>query len=316
MRNFTNIPNLAPTVQNGRQLKIRSAYIEFYEGDENGQLATGTTIVTLQGLNTRFNVEENFGNFFPKASVGVCNLNQESRDFLTNYMNMKDLQFNKRIMRLYAGYLDPDDMSKQTPYIFGGNVMYTRFSDPPDIWFDMDVVYNNVASVLQSVEWTHKGKATSTEILQECAEKLKVGIDIRDTPKETVTNFTASGDGQSLMKQLRNTFLNHAIFISNGNLVVLEKERETPAPGETVWEMREDTGMIGLPVVEYWGVEIQCLLNPAIHPGDWIKLYSVNQPKANGTYHVRRVTHHGELRGTEFCTRLEAFYPSGDKSKK
>ena len=317
MVDYSKFPNLHPSIQNGRKLPIRSAFIQFYEGDEKGEPKGGAPITTLNGLNIKFSVEENWGNRYPMANIGVCNVKGETRDFLTNYMNFANLQWNKRILRLYAGYLEEGQSAKATPYLFGGNVKYTRFTEPPDIWINMEVVYKEIASALQIQEWTIKGLCNAEEVLAECAKRLNVGLDIRDTPPNSIRNFRASGDGKRLLRKLRNCYPGYAVFITADNkLTVTKYDRDKPKPGETIWAVREDTGMLGIPSVEYWGVDVSVLLNPEIQPGDWIHLVSANQPTANGLYRIWKLNHTGELRGNEFCTQISACYPKGDKSKK
>ena len=314
---YSKFPNLHPAIQAGRKLPVRSAYVQYCEGDANGDAKPGEPLISLEGLNTRFTVEENFGNVYPAAQISVCNLNDASRDFLTNYMNFKDQQLNKRLIRLFAGYLQPGQTWKDTPLLFEGNVRFTRFTEPPDIWMNMDVLFKYSASALKPQEWSIKDTANAEEILTKAAKQLNVGLDIRDMPTQSVKNFSASGDGARLMKQLRDTFPGYAVFISDANkLTVIHTKRTEPKKGEITWSVREDTGLIGQPIVEYWGVEVTTLLNPAMHPGDWIKLVSKNQPAATGRYCIRRLTHTGELRGNEFYTKIEAFYPNPDKSKK
>lgn len=314
---YDKFPNLHPSIQNGRVLPVRSAYVQYVEGDENGNAKSGAPLISLDGLNTKFVVEENLGNMYPAAQISVCNVKDATRDFLTNYMNFKDQQFNKRLIRLYAGYLQPGQSWKDTPLMFEGNVRFTRFTEPPDIWLNMDVLFKYSSSVLKPQEWGISGTANAEEILTAAAKRLNVGLDIRDMPPNSVRNFTASGDGARLMKQLRDTFPGYAVFISAENkLTTIHTKRTAPAKGEITWSVREDTGMIGQPIVEYWGVELTTLLNPVMHPGDWIKLVSKNQPSASGRYCIRRITHTGELRGSEFYTKIEAYYPDSDKSKK
>ena len=317
MPDYAKFPNLHPAIQNGRRLPVRSAFVQFYEGDENGEPKSGAPIITLNGLNVKFSVEENWGNRFPLANIGVCNVKGATRDFLTNYMNFANLQWDKRILRLYAGYLAQGQNAKETPYLFGGNVKYTRFTEPPDIWINMEVVYKEIASALKIQEWTIKGLCNAQAVLSECAKRLNVGLDIRDMPPNSVSNFRASGDGKGLLRSLRNYYPGYAVFITSDNkLTVIKYDRDKPAPGETIWAVREDTGMIGIPSVEYWGVDVTTLLNPAMKPGDWIRLTSANQPMADGLYRIWKTTHSGELRGNEFCTKIAAKYPSGDKGKK
>ena len=159
-------------------------------------------------------------------------------------------------------------------------------------------------------EWTMKGTLPINTILTKAATALGLKIDIKDKVSGTLTDFQVTGDGKALLRALQWACPDHAVFVRKDTLTVVKKDRDEPGPGETVWTIREDTGLINIPsAVLPKGIDCDVLLNPNILPGDWMKLESIHQPAANGIYRISRVRHHGELRGNDFLTSLETFRP-------
>lgn len=308
---YAKTPNFRPSVQNSLKLPSRSAYVSieynFDDSDEADDFVLEDGMKVLYGLNTRFNVEYNMGNVYPRAQIDVCNASREVRDYLTNYTRIQHR--NKRIVELRAGYLQPGDDWHDTPLLFTGYVIFTFFTAPPDIWTCMQTVNQNDAA-LSKQEWTVKGTITRRQLLEIGAAKLGLKFDSPDKLDGTVENFQSSGDGKRLLRDLQLACPNYAVYIDGGTLKAVFKERDEPMPGETVWTIREDTGLVGIPSVVPKGVDCEVLLNPKIRPGDWINLQSVHQPVASGLYRILKLRHHGELRGTEFYTALETTRPA------
>jgi len=302
-------PNFRPAVQNTRKLPVRSAWVRV-EYESRGEDRGGADVseeVDFYGLNTRFNVEINPGNFYPRAQIDVCNLSRQYRDYLTNYRRFQTPEL--RFIRLYAGYIQDGESRDNTPELFSGSVVFTSFTNPPDIWTCMEVLHRH-QSAMSEQEWLVKGTVPRKNILEQAAARMGLKLDLQDTPPNNASNFQSSGDGKRLLRDLQLLCPGYAVFIRNGALTVYEKKRDQPGPGETVWVVREDTGLVGIPsAILPKGVDCDLILNPAILPGDWMKLESVHQPLASGLYRILRVRHHGELRGNDFFTSLETTRP-------
>ena len=91
-------------------------------------------------------------------------------------------------------------------------------------------------------------------------------------------------------------------------------ERRQPTQREAVM-LSPSTGMIGSPAKvddvrknlkgdkEQPGVEVKCLLNPALVPGDPVVIESAEYPRA--TYRIFKATHAGDTHGTQWETKIE-----------
>lgn len=305
---YSKTPNFRPAVQNSRKLPVRSAFVELVY-DETGERGFSDVSLTenFNGLNTRFSVEINPGNLYPRAQIDICNLSREHREFLTNYVYFQ--QPNKRHIRLYAGYLQEKEPPEKTPLIFTGDVIFTSFTAPPDIWTCMQVIYRN-NDALSHQEWSVRGTYAKRTILEKAGAALGMKVDIQDKISGNCSNFQSSGGGKRLLRDLQLLCPGYAVYVRNNTLTVSAKKRDEPGPGETVWIVREDTGLVGIPsAVLPKGIDCDLIMNPAILPGDWMKLESIHQPAASGLYRISRVRHHGELRGSDFLTSIETYRP-------
>ena len=305
---YNKFPGFRPSIQAGRKLPIRSAYMEYK--DKAGQW------VSLPGLNVRFSVTENIGNIYPAAQIDVCNLTREEREFLTNYFHMANPDYAGKLVRIHAGYIKSAEDWENTPALFTGNVEFTRFTPPPDIWLCMSLIYRLAASGQQREEWTMRGTHTVAEILSVGAKKLELKVDFRGTSqselsKRTLTNFAMSGDGKLLLRKLQMSTPGYSVFINDDKLIVAKKGKEKPEKdADKVWEVAPDTGLIGIPDIQPQGIFCTTLLNPEMRPGDWVKLTSLHQALGDGYFQIMQVQHEGELRGNDFYTRIQTRRPT------
>lgn len=63
--------------------------------------------------------------------------------------------------------------------------------------------------------------------------------------------------------------------------------------------------MIGLPSPTVMGCDVDIFLDPTIERLDVVKIESEAIPKVNGLYYVMSARHTGELRGSDWKTRLQ-----------
>jgi hypothetical protein len=109
-----------------------------------------------------------------------------------------------------------------------------------------------------------------------------------------------------------------------GNKLEIFKPEEG-RPGNVV-VLNSRTGLIGMPVQTFNGIEAKCLLNPNIKPGSMVQIdeasiqrqtispnYSAGAQNAlipsidaDGVYEVYEVIHHGDTRGTDWYTDITA----------
>ncbi len=306
---YSKTPNFRPAVQNSRKLPIRSAFVQLADypdiGDDDGP---GKIDLDLAGLNVRFNVVINPGNLYPRAQIDICNLSREHREYLTNYVYYQNPDL--RHIRLFAGYLQEKEPRQKTPLIFSGDVLFTSFTPAPDIWTCMTLVHHN-AKALAKQEWSLPGITFKQTVLEMAAVKMGLLFEPMDPVLGEVMNFSISGGGKKLLRDMQLLCPGYAVFIQDDTLTVYDKKRDEPGPGETVWVVREDTGLVGIPsAVLPKGIDCDLIMNPAILPGDWMKFESIHQPTASGYYRITRVRHHGELRGNDFLTSIETVRPA------
>lgn len=113
--------------------------------------------------------------------------------------------------------------------------------------------------------------------------------------------------------------------IEDGKINLIPEDE--PLPNEAI-ELTAATGLIGMPQQTVDGVQVRCLLNPAIRYGTTLKInnesiqgarlpfgigaYYVPNLDADGLYKVYSVTHQGDTRGNPWYTDIVAIALNGE----
>lgn len=297
--------------QNIRRLKERVAYFRFH--DTTGEQQT----VKYDGLNVKFQVDffaaaNEIGAGGNLAAFGICNLAPDTMRMLANRFNNPDSGGILNRVEFFAGYKDlygeryRDDIS----LLFDGNILKTSATAPPDVWFNFRG-HSNGGRYITPVEKTLTGKEkqlTFKQICQAVADYCGLSLKYEADDDFTVQNYTVSGTQRQALQQLRN--VNPEKFTVTEMMGVLavydnDKEYDFLSKFSGHWYISEKSGMIGVPEFTPIGANVTTMLNPHIMPNDIVELKSSLMPYWNGTYRVGRMSHYGELRGSDFCTKLE-----------
>lgn len=306
-------------VQLTRKLPERVAYFRFSDTRSvNGRLLT-TRSITFPGSNVRFNIQ-----YFPEArhggsigTFGICNIGGDIMEDLSNRYETPEGGRDSgelRRVEVFAGYNSPDgnlDSAHGVAKIFDGSILKTSVSSaPPDVWFNFES-RTNPELYLGSIEQTLQGgdrNLTFRQICQAVADYCDISLNYQATREFSVNTFTVSGTRINALRHLSKVApALFSIKVVKDTLVVFDRGSADiilPKFVET-WKISEQSGLTGVPQFTPFGAVITVLLNVQIHPNDIVDLKSVLMPYWNGRYYVANMTHFGELRGKDFCTKLE-----------
>lgn len=260
----------------------------------------------IEGINIRFACEcvSSMG-IVSSGSIDVYNLNRNDTEFLTTstafWLN------RQRMVQLYAGYDDDVKM------IMSGVVKEA----PPNGYPDMALHIN----LIGDAKWQ-----SATINLQKADLKIVDLIDYVSSVTEYPVNmpqwlrssnewlnrkldaYSYTGTPIGLLENIQNMIggynPNSSSFmlgIQNGEIVVGSPQKNE---SDNVLLISKDTGMIGLPMPTYNGIDVKMLLNPDVKVNDKIRLESERVPMCNGYYYVLGIRHEGELRSSQFYTTL------------
>ena len=278
------------------QLPKRYARVEVEVSQTTADGKITHSLHAFEGLNVRFNIVKRAGATMNRAEVAVCNLKQSTVDYLTTINALEQFQKNRKVIRLFAGY------EGQTGRIFEGDIIRALPSAPSDVWLTAQCLsgyHNN----LQMVTLALHGGVDIKDICRTVAEQLNLSLDWNCTLKKTIDQFVYQGPMTDIIKQL-NDLKDVRVYQEDDRLVVEDEKPQPPAVGDSVKQFSLNSGLIGLPEPDLFGVKFKVLLDPSLRCGQWVRLESAQIPAASGLYYIYSITHRGELRAETWYSEL------------
>lgn len=187
--------------------------------------------------------------------------------------------------------------------IYSGDITKVRIQrEGLDFILTLECSDGHVAYTQSRAKTTLKAGATDKQIVEEIQKtmpKVQAGaIDIpnkRQLPRGRVLN----GDSREILNRVaRNNGADWSI--QDGSLVFLPKDKVLSDDAVLI---SQDTGMINAPEQTDDGLEITCLLNPALQIGGLIKLESIIE-YFNGEYKVVKLAHSGDGMGGDWHSKM------------
>ena len=270
----------------------RVCYIEVQTND-NGT----TQMKSLEGMAIKGKVSRKAGTIAAEATLSIANLTQSDIEYLTTYTSPYMKPKVKKLVNIYAGY-------SQSGWgrIFQGDITEAIPEGMPDTWLNIKAqsqYYNQRSPISYGVTNT-----TSKEIAQSIANNLGLTFDWQATSEKNIDIFDFIGSKAGLIKEF-NKLDDVTMFEDNGTLKVVDKV-STPPDKNQIPLITKDSGLIGLPEPDQYGVKFKCLLSPALIPGQWIRLESVKLTGLNGQYQIYTVDFDFESRGQAFYCDIYA----------
>lgn len=189
--------------------------------------------------------------------------------------------------------------------------------------------YLNLAFVSGTIQPNNTRQQIAQQVLRDSTIQLD-SVDVADLP-----NFNAADNSYPTSERAKVVFGDPAKYLKNiakmGNstFYIDNNEGRFFDPISTTGRsdahlINIDTGMVGQPQQVDYGVEVECLLNPNIRLGDFIKIdnKTVIQQQLDfgqipylldpdGIYRVIKIDYVGDSRGTEWYSRITAITQGG-----
>lgn len=286
-------------------MRKRRVFLSFPEtgGLDSGLLKSQKVI---EGVNIRFSCEtvSTLG-IVSNGTIDVYNLNRDDTQFLTT---STAFWLNKqRFVQLYAGY---DDDVK---LIMSGQIIEAPPSGYPDTALHIRLFGN--AEWQSTIIDVQKSDLKIVDLIDYVGSITKMPVNmpqwLRDSNEwlnKRLDNYSYTGTPIGMLEKIQDMVggfnpNKSSFFISaaNGSIQVGSPEKNNE---DNVLLVSKETGMVGLPMPTYNGINVKMLLNPNIRVNDRIKLESDRVPMCNGYYYVLRLQHEGELRSNQFYTTL------------
>jgi len=274
----------------------RKCVVDFM-AQERPTVAQFTQLKRLEGIDVKFNIDLPMSAIICDADISLCNLTRSDIDYLTSFTNVAESLQKRHRIRLYAGYDDSN-----YGMIFDGDVFYAVPTAPPDIWLNIKARSGNYETT-QVFTQSVLLPSTTQSIFEHAAQNLGKEFEWRSASKKVVKKWSFTGNIDKYLQSLSGLDDTY-IFIENDKLIAVDKV--APVRDGIVRLISEKTGMIGVPKIDFVGIEATLLLDTRIRRGDTVKMESVRVPSANGVYYVYNITHTGHLRGNDFFTTVKA----------
>lgn len=244
------------------------------------------------------------------CDISIANLSREDVEYLTTYTSPYVDQSKKKKINVYAGY-----KSTGVGMIFSGDIYSALPAGLPDTWLNIKAKTNYFEQ--QNIITISGGISTTKDLALTIAGELGYELNWQSKSQKVIDAFNFSGARAKLLNKL-NQLDNFRAFIDNNILHCIDKDEEPPETKNqtnnnssqigsstkesgTIKIITQNSGLIGIPQPDEYGVKIKVLLDPSIALGDWFKLESLRLPIVNGFYQVYEMTY-------DFATREPQYY--------
>ena len=244
--------------------------------------------LSITQLRVAFEIDKTINEKPNPAKIQVWNLN---RDHINQLLSQ-----DYKKASLSVGY-------NELRQIYSGDITKVRIQrDGLDFVLTLECSDGHVAYTQSRAKTTLKAGATDKQIVEEIQKtmpKVQAGaMDIpnqRKLPRGKVLNDNSR---DILTKVARNNGADWSI--QDGSLIFLPKDKVL---NDEAVLISQETGMINAPEQTDDGLEITCLLNPALQIGGLVKVESIIE-YFNGEYKVIKLAHSGDGLGGDWQSKM------------
>jgi hypothetical protein len=225
-----------------------------------------------------------------ECQITIENLDKNTQDYILTATSPYNLNYSPKYVKVEAGR-----ESYGTQVIFEGNIILASVSQPPDIGITLKCLTGNYAkgNILSRMQG---GLVPLSVISKQIANDLGIALQFEATDRN-IPGYQYAGNSLGQVN-LINSYGGINGFIDNGILVV--KDGFVPLKN-SLTEINQSTGMIGIPVFTEQGLRVTYLINKETRLGGQLKLTSTQYPAANGSYIIYKL-------GFQITSRDVPFY--------
>lgn len=263
------------------------------------QIQTPSGDKEIRNISMRGRITRKMSETGSDAKISIANLAREDVEYLTTYTSPYVDQSKKKHINIFAGY-----ESTGVGMIFSGDIYSALPEGLPDTWLNIEAKteYFNQQNIIT----LSQGRMPVKNIAAIIANQLGCELVFRSSSEKFIDSFNFTGAKTKLLNRL-NELDNFYAYIDNGVLYCVDRDETPPEQNSsvktkgTIKLINEDSGLIGIPQPDEYGVKIKVLLDPSVNLGDWFKLESKRLPIVNGFYQVYEMTY-------DFATREPQYY--------
>lgn len=240
-----------------------------------------------------------FGTKYTNGNLGECaikidNIAKSTRDMLINKTSPLVIPRKLATISLKLGRKSTGLFT-----VFEGQATASNPTQPPDVGLVIRSLATSyyLGSIVSNVFPT---TALISVIAKKIADDLGLALEFRATDRPIV-NFTFTGAAAKQIKKL-NEIGGIEAHADTGKLIV----RDINQPrSDTATLVSSETGMVGVPQINEYGVEVTMLINRELRIGEKIEVKSAINTAANGTYTIYKLAFEASSWETPFYWKIE-----------
>lgn len=267
------------------------------------QVGNESESIQISNLRVKFSIQHSHDKKPNHAKISVINLNPTHRNLITNR------QYNK--IALSVGYGSVDDCR----LIYAGQISKPHNERRGlDFYTVMECDDGATAYRTAFMNVTLAAGSTHSDVLNQCIETMgdvQPGVVGVDGDVTLSRGRTCYGMTRHILSQVAGHH-NADWSIQNGSLMMLTTEYCLP---DDAVVLSQSSGMIGSPQVTDNGIEVSCLLNPALQVGGLIRIDSILD-EYDGDYKIVALDISGDTHSNEWTCKVTAVNGKFKKAKK
>lgn len=268
------------------------------------ELDTGNgNFKSYRGLDFRFEVNKTAGGGVQNyANIGILGLSRNTVNALSTYLNANSQVANPKMIKVYAGYQKSGEQ-----LIFAGDMIWVRPSQPVENWLNIQA---QVAGWLRSsiVSATDEGQIPLSSLIEGVGKEFKMDVIYKIDKDDYYLNvnigaFDCNGNFHDILARV-NTLSPYIRVRCEYNeynkryvLVVYGYDADNWTKGFRTFKLNRKSGLIGIPEFTYPSVKFRMLMNPYVHPMDFVNIESEMLPNAGGLFRILSIKYTGHFRG-------------------
>lgn len=308
---------------------------------------------SFKGLDFSFKIDKPLACSCLEADISIMGLSLEHVHEITSWTAEGLAYARRNRIRVYAGYADNSRSDNGEMLLFDGDIISAFPSSPPEMWvkirarsghYRINHVVNKFfpnADAPDAIHMTedqikkryfdNEGKCRRTfapkYLFEQCFKEIgcecKWDVKRKIPETERYPGILVNGTQQDVVRMLYNVNRNKFRVCEE---IITEAENKDKAgmsrfvvsdasvESSNPMKVSMKTGMVGIPKVDYSGVQVTKFLDTSVERLGFIQLESKMIPSADGIYRIYEVIHEGHLRGQHWQTTLKCwrFY---DESK-
>jgi hypothetical protein len=247
--------------------------------------STSNNQVTLQGFRAVVNVNNGGGNMYAELTAQIFGVSAGDMNAITSIA-----YYNQSVLKntIYVFAIDGD----QTTQLFEGNIFnaWGNYQNQPDVFLEIQARTGLINSLQGIAGTTFQGAVDVATVMGSLATTMGYTLENNLTAPVMLSYPSLPG---TALDQATSIAKAAGIWWGIENTVLWITPPNTPRIQSSIPVISPQSGMVGYPTFDGYGVSFQCLFNPKIKFMGQVQVVS-SIPKATGTWLVTGVNHHLE----------------------